>query len=687
MRDTPPAAAIRVLIVDDEADARTAAKFFLESLEWPCTTVPAATSDEAERRLREGGIDVVLCDVHLPDGSGIELVRKYPDTPFVMITGDEDARITIEAMRAGAFDYFRKAAGHTFLPLLALSVRRAVEMSHADRHRAMLSAAVQHANDAIFITDRDAVIVYANAACESIYGYPAGQFIGMRKADLRLGDGGTENWHRRRAGEPFPVQVTRSDMVGAQGETVATVSIVRDISEQKATEERIRAMLAEQERATEGIRHVFNQLRIGVMLADTSGAVSFVNQMIADLRCGLPALDLPRPAGEILALDAPALERLHAMLQSPGADGARLETQVEWPDGRKSWLEIEARAGYVDASQLTLFVHDHSEVAMLRRQLEARRYFGGMVGRSESIRAVAATIRQVAPLTATVLICGETGTGKELVARAIHETSPRSDGPFIAINCGALTESLLASQLFGHKRGAFTGAESDHAGFFEVAEGGTLLLDEIGDLPLPLQASLLRVLEQREILRIGDATPRPVNVRILAATNRDLEREIREGRFRSDLYYRVRAARITLPPLRERRDDIPLLVQHALQTVGANTGRPRLQVDGAAMRLLMRHSWPGNVRELNNVVEFAVMTSAEDRLGPANFPPEVACPPSAMPADGGSLPAHRLNGPAESARIREALHATGGNRAEAARLLGMSRATLYRRLEKLGIAE
>jgi DNA-binding NtrC family response regulator len=285
-------------------------------------------------------------------------------------------------------------------------------------------------------------------------------------------------------------------------------------------------------------------------------------------------------------------------------------------------------------------------------------------------------IRQVAAVDATVLIEGETGTGKELVARAIHALSARQDKPFIAVNGAGLTESLLASQLFGHKRGAFTGAVADHVGLFEAAHGGTLFLDEIGDIPLAVQTSLLRVLQEREITRLGETHPRKIDVRIVVATHRHLSDEVAKGTFRPDLLYRIRVARILLPPLRTRREDIPLLVGACLGQARAAIGKTVEGVSPEAMRLLLAYLWPGNVRELKSAIEYAVIRCQGAMIQPDDLPPEVSV---ASPEP--SLPSQTPQD--EQARLLAALQAAGGNRAVAARLLGISRATLYRHLARL----
>jgi DNA-binding NtrC family response regulator len=288
-------------------------------------------------------------------------------------------------------------------------------------------------------------------------------------------------------------------------------------------------------------------------------------------------------------------------------------------------------------------------------------------------------IRDVARVDTTVLIEGETGTGKELVARAIHDASHRRGKPFLAVNCAGLTESLLTSQLFGHRRGAFTGAVADHQGVFEAARGGTLFLDEIGDIPLSVQTHLLRVLQEREITRLGESTPRKIDVRFLTATHQNLHDQVAHGAFRADLFYRIRVARLHLPALRQRRQDIPLLTRAFLAQCRATMGKPVQDVSHDAMRCLLDYDWPGNVRELKSAIEYAVIHCRGAVLLADDLPPELFHPPTthtttnALPQD-------------EKQRFLSALEHTQGNRTAAARLLGISRATFYRRLAALGIA-
>jgi two-component system response regulator HydG len=308
--------------------------------------------------------------------------------------------------------------------------------------------------------------------------------------------------------------------------------------------------------------------------------------------------------------------------------------------------------------------------------------FAGMIGRSEPMRAVFDAVRRVAPTDTTVLITGETGTGKELVARALHAHSARARANFLTVNCAALPEGLLESELFGHTRGAFTGAVNDKPGLFEAASAGTLFLDEIGDMSLALQQRLLRALEEREVRRIGALRPTAVDVRIVAATHRDLRHEVACGRFREDLFYRLNVFTIGLPPLREHRADIPLLVESRLAALRRE--RRRLTCSPLAMRMLRSYGWPGNVRELMAALESAAIRADGERIDAQHLPPELR---AAHERGNGSAERYRAAEPGhdERATILAALERAAGNRARAAEMIGMGRTTLWRKMRQYGI--
>jgi len=321
--------------------------------------------------------------------------------------------------------------------------------------------------------------------------------------------------------------------------------------------------------------------------------------------------------------------------------------------------------------------------------------FPGLIGRSPAMERIFRLIENLEHSEATVLLTGESGTGKEVVARAIHSHSLRRGGPLVAVNCGALPGELLESELFGHVRGAFTGAVRDRAGRFEAAAGGTLFLDEVADMPLPLQVKLLRVLQERTFERVGESRTRKTDARIIAATNADLRRAVQEGRFREDLYYRLRVVPIEIHPLRARREDIEPLATFLLARVGARQGRA-LRFSPQVLRLLLEHDWPGNVRELENVLEFAVAVCKGQTILPEDLPGEVSAEyvepheletaATVIPHGGSNGTGGGDGGEIDAARIRGALEACRWRRHKAAEILGISRTTLWRRMRALGLA-
>jgi two-component system response regulator HydG len=320
----------------------------------------------------------------------------------------------------------------------------------------------------------------------------------------------------------------------------------------------------------------------------------------------------------------------------------------------------------------------------LEAQLDERFGLHRIIGRSAPMQAVFRTLRQVAPTDVTVLVTGESGTGKELVAQALHQNSRRAKAPFIALNCAALPESLLESELFGHEKGSFTGATARKVGHIENAQGGTLFLDEVGDMPLTTQAKLLRVLEQREITRVGSSTPVPVDIRVLAATNQNLLELVTGRRFREDLYFRLKVVSIDLPPLRERREDIPLLAEAFVRELAERHGTGPRTLAAETLRALQEHGWPGNVRELRNVIETMVVTAGHEQLVPADLPPSLRpqAPAATVVPAGWAALVGRTAEEVEREHIRATLEAVAGNRARAARMLGIGERTLYRKIKQ-----
>ena len=436
--------------------------------------------------------------------------------------------------------------------------------------------------------------------------------------------------------------------------------------------------------------------RAGFDVVACSGGRDAVAQMEAR-RADLVMVDLRMP--DVGGLDVlRALREIDPQCQTVLMTGyATVDTAVEAIKlGARDYLSKPLDFGRLD--QLLTDVRDETErrrsVLSLEVDLARHLEFCGMIGRSPLMQELFGMIRRLAPHVRTALITGETGTGKELVARALHRTGPRRDRRFVTVNCSAVVETLFESELFGHMRGAFTGATDNKPGLFELADGGTLFLDEIGELPLGLQAKLLRVLELGEVHRVGSLDPRRVSVHVIAATNRDLRAEVTAGRFRSDLYYRLNIVEVRLPPLRDRREDIPYLTASFVRETSERLQKPLIGLTPAAERLLTSAAWDGNVRELRNVIERACILTdgefiAERELAVSMPPPQLAVTPLAAasaPTAAAASPDADLLVNVERDHIQRALVRAGGNKKAAAKMLGLSRRALYRRLERLDLS-
>ena len=431
------------------------------------------------------------------------------------------------------------------------------------------------------------------------------------------------------------------------------------------------------EQAHNQLLALLNQLDVGALVLGTDGSVRYASASAERVLRKDQRSMVGQPWPVCLSLVDSDRVAIKARFERPSPSGQRVPVQMQVADTRY-WAEIQVCEEPPPGNGRILYIHNVTEVAV-HPSSGSHDVAYGIVGRSTATQVVLRQIRDVARVDSTVLVQGETGVGKELVARAIHDASRRAGKPFVAFNAAGLTESLLASQLFGHRRGAFTGAVDEQKGFFEAADGGTLFLDEIGDMPPSVQASLLRVLQEREIMRLGESRTRRVDVRFLAATHHDLARETGEGRFREDLFYRIRVATITVPPLRARMEDIPLLVRTFLESAAKDARRGVPAVSREVVEALCQHDWPGNVRELKAVIEQTLVNTWGDIVLVEHLPLHLTGQPT------GHLPL--ALGRDERERIIAALRRAKGNRAEAARLLGIGRTTLYRRLRDYALDE
>jgi DNA-binding NtrC family response regulator len=429
----------------------------------------------------------------------------------------------------------------------------------------------------------------------------------------------------------------------------------------------------------ENLRAILNAQRHGTVMLDLRGRVRFVSEAARMMAKAFDQEMVGHRLADLLPLSREQVTALEEMCRRPQHERGKVALVLDGDAPHPRHLELEIVDDPREDGGTILFLYDVSPLVDLRRQLDEHAAFQEMIGKSKSMRQVFQTIQDVARVDSTVLIEGETGTGKELVARAIHQLGKRCNAPFVAINCAGLSDELAASQLFGHRRGSFTGAIDDQRGLFEAAHGGTLFLDEIGDLSLRVQTALLRVLEESAVLPLGESEARPVDVRVLTATHRDLVQEAAEDRFRQDLLYRIRVARVRLPALRQRREDLPILARAFLADHRASTGKQVDALSDDAMAVMMEYKWPGNVRELRNALEYAVVRARGSILQTEDLPPELL--ERRTDADQGDL------GLDEVDQLEAALKRARGNRTRAAALLGISRATLYRRLRELGIED
>ena len=441
---------------------------------------------------------------------------------------------------------------------------------------------------------------------------------------------------------------------------------------------------------------VVNTIQDGVMIVTPDGRIVSVNQALVDMT-GYSREELIGAPCSILGCSTCELARgipqCHFCVMFEKGELRRQRCALVRKDGGRVHVVKNASVlkdadgtviGAVETmTDISDLVDRDAQIETFRRELSGEDTFHGIVGRSAPMQQVFDLVDGAAATDAPVIIYGESGTGKELVAKAIHEAGPRRDKPFIKVNCAALNESLLESELFGHVRGAFTGAHKDRAGRFESAGDGDIFLDEIGDLPPATQVKLLRVLEEKVIERVGDHQPIAVRARVITATNRDLPALVATGEFRQDLYYRINVIPIRLPALRDRREDIPLLASHFFRRISMKSGKNVQGISREAMDLLLRHSWPGNVRELRSTFEYAMVACKTDMIGPRDLPADLFSPQPSVCLPG-EVSGRSLD-EIKKERLRKALEEAGGNRSEAARILGISRTSVWSQMKRYGL--
>ncbi len=555
------------LIVDDEQSLQDLLKIFFKREGFAVTC--ASSIYDAEQSLSHTKFDLILVDIYLGKGTGIDLLRHIrtydTEVQVVLMTGQPDVKSAAEALRLGAFDYLTKPiVPHQIIGIAqrALLSKRLIEENR--RKTANLDAIFHSASDGIILVDRGNNAVRVNEAALQSCGYT-------------LDHGGA------------PLRIAGSGCRGTCRQALAKV-------------------------LQDGSMHTIHRFE---------------------------------------CFGKGGSKRIVSLSASPVIEG----------DG--------AISGAV------AIIRDETELVFLEKQLHRQSSYGGLIGGNSAMQRMYTLVEALADVSTTVLINGESGTGKELVAAALHQQGVRRGKPFVKVNCSALSEHLLESELFGHVRGAFTGAVAAKIGRFQKANGGTIFLDEIGDISIAMQMRLLRVLQEREFEQVGDSTSIKVNVRVISATNQDLAEKVRLGTFRHDLYYRLNVVRLIVPPLRERLDDVPLLTEHFLEKFRQKFNKPLSSVSRDVLELFMRHPWPGNVRELEHTIEHAAILCRSSVISVEDLPQDFCETlhyhvPKNMES--------RISSPGIT--LHDALEKAGGNKTKAARLLGVSRCTVYRKLQE-----
>lgn len=488
--------------------------------------------------------------------------------------------------------------------------------------------------------------------------------------NLHLGE--IELIGQRKSGSFFPVSAAFGKFP-SNNETRYSL-FLKDLTESKNKEVELREAFSEQKRSDEAITYILDLTDIAMFVISENGSITFSNQSGAKL------MEKPKPEmfgmfwENLFYSNVETIEKIRQLLKMP--ENERFDYEFSLIQKNKKSIRVKLRIHDDPRSIRTKIwlIYDVTAAHELRKtSFKSKK--SHMIGESPIMKALYRTIDKLSSSLSTVLIEGETGAGKELVANALHLGSERRDKPWIAVNCAGLTDSILTSQLFGHVKGAFTGANSDHKGFFEAVTGGTLFLDEIGDISLATQSALLRVLQDKEIIRVGDNKPIKIDVRIITATNRDLAQEVQKGTFRKDLFYRIQSNKIIVPPLRDRRDDIPLLIKSFLSEQRLLHGKVDISIDDPVMNILANFYWPGNVRELYGCIESLVIQTEANVITVADLPTYMTSQLNPNQSKPEILDTIK--------DITNTLEKCNGNRTLAARMLGISRATLYRRIKNI----
>ncbi len=615
----------KLLVIDDEPSTLKMLRRLLGVYGYSVLT--AGSGEEGLEIFRNEHPPLVITDIRMPGMDGIEVLRHLrqlnPEVEMIVITGHGDMELAIHSLRNSASDFINKPIQRDALEIALQRAEEKIELKRKIKDYAQeLESRVEQATAALSLQCRRLEVL------------------------VKIG---------KQAGE-IPTHGKMAEFLREKIESSTGLRCPRIM--------------------------VLNSMRDGLIGGHSNSRQAKGSAILAEMIKELRSSPRLLSAQELEKMQLPAVEagggQSIAMLpiDTEEADPVGAALVVASGEMEEEDLKFAGLLLSLVAGALRRAVVQEEEISNLRQIVEKEK-FGNMIGRHEKMRRVFNLISNVAASDATVLVLGESGTGKELAARRIHELSLRSSGPFIVLDCAAYPQTLLEAEMFGHEKGAFTGAVHARKGLFELAQGGTLFLDEVGDIPLPSQVKLLRALQFKEFHRLGSETVTRVDVRVIAATARNLREEIDRGTFREDLYYRLHVIPIIMPPLRERLSDLPLLVSHFLERLSGGSAKKRIRPD--AMQVLFNHSWPGNIRELENAIEHAFILSGTDGIRVADLPAYLHGyrKPSRPAPDGLDQ--------VERSHVMKVLQECRGNKIMAARRLRISRSTLYRKLEQFDI--
>ena len=715
----------KILIVIDKKSVAENVESRLKELGYTvCVVVP--TGAQAVEKAAEIHPDVVLIDIELEgEINGIEAaehIRNSLDIPTIYLAHySNDDFLSKEDLLKRAeitnpFEYIPQPYGKR---RLYLNIESAVYQHKMEANTQHLTKILNGISDAAIATDNKGLITFMNPVAELLTGWEMEEVYGKHITEffnIYVRDGGKltrntfliEAFQKRsvtseglssasevnyktyliaKSGREIPIDYNITPIKDENENPTGIVVTFHDITKYKAIEEQSTQTISELRHHTQLMETVFNSMYDGVIVLSLTGEILFVNpsiqQMFGTETPVGPANQWSESRG-IFYPDKETRVPIGHYLSTHISQGEAIRDKELFVRNKEQTEGI-----HIKASAIPLFDENQEVVAcvcVLRNLLiaepEMPHSFGDIVAKSQNMQQMFALMQRAAEGDITVLISGESGTGKELVARAVHANSPRKGGPFVTVNCAAIPESLIESELFGHERGAFTGATTKRIGKFQHANQGTIFFDEIGDMKWDLQAKLLRVLQERQIQRVGGTANIPVDIRVLTATNQNLEAAVEAGTFRTDLFYRIAAFPILVPPLRDRREDIPLLANHFLKKFAESAMKSIEAISTDALRSLMQYDFPGNVRELENIIERAVLLETTELLQPSNLPPQISSMSSSQPIlfhpdSPVILPFEEV----ERQTLAHALKVMDNNVTRTAQALKMARSTLYRKLK------